>query len=239
MIAQGHAPSTRSVNSNGLRRILRWLWEESGAPKLDRSVPKTPGPRPRNVTTTRDVIDQLTRTLDLPLRLMILLCSDLAIRSGTALQIAPEHYDATSATLHFTTKMGEKLTLPVTEEIQELFGCCNLHDPRPFVTQLAKLNKPGRGQTIRRETLDQTAIDKRFQKLRATITTKHITFHDLRRTAAVRMYEQTGDLRAVQALLGHRSMNSTIWYLDHDLMPVSRITLELIKRPPAPERKLA
>jgi integrase len=53
------------------------------------------------------------------------------------------------------------------------------------------------------------------------------------------MYQQTGDIRTVQALLGHRSMASTIWYLDHDLMPVPRATLELIKRPPGPERRIA
>ena len=53
------------------------------------------------------------------------------------------------------------------------------------------------------------------------------------------MYELTGDLRAVQALLGHRTLIATIWYLDHDLKPVSRANLELIKRLPGPERKIA
>ena len=43
------------------------------------------------------------------------------------------------------------------------------------------------------------------------------------------MLEATGDLRDVQALLGHRSLASTIWYLDHDFSPINRATLELIK----------
>jgi len=45
------------------------------------------------------------------------------------------------------------------------------------------------------------------------------------------MLEATGDLRDVQAFLGHLSLHSTVIYLDHDLRPVKRHTLELIKRP--------
>jgi integrase len=57
-----------------------------------------------------------------------------------------------------------------------------------------------------------------------------ITPHDLRRTTAVNLYKTTRDVRDVQALLGHRSLQSTIWYLDHDLRPVKRSTLEIVKR---------
>ena len=53
----------------------------------------------------------------------------------------------------------------------------------------------------------------------------------LRRTAAVAMLEYTRDVRDVQALLGHRNLPSTLWYLDHDLRPIKRSTLELLKRP--------
>jgi site-specific recombinase XerD len=67
-------------------------------------------------------------------------------------------------------------------------------------------------------------------RLRAGIG-RRITPHDLRRTTAVAMLESTADIRDVQALLGHRTLNSTIWYLDHDLRPVKRSVLELIKRP--------
>jgi site-specific recombinase XerC len=55
--------------------------------------------------------------------------------------------------------------------------------------------------------------------------------HDLRRTTAVAMLRATHDLRDVQAILGHKNLTSTMWYLDHELRPVKRSTLELIKRP--------
>ena len=71
-----------------------------------------------------------------------------------------------------------------------------------------------------------------FAKLRTRAgITRRIIPHDLRRTTAVAMLRQTTDIRDVQALLGHRTLNSTIWYLDHDLRPVNRSTLELLKRP--------
>jgi site-specific recombinase XerC len=45
------------------------------------------------------------------------------------------------------------------------------------------------------------------------------------------MLRYTGDVRKVQALLGHRTLQSTIWYLDHDLNPLDASTLEAIKKP--------
>ena len=38
--------------------------------------------------------------------------------------------------------------------------------------------------------------------------------HSLRRTKATLIYRRTGNLRAVQLLLGHRKIESTVRYLD-------------------------
>lgn len=39
------------------------------------------------------------------------------------------------------------------------------------------------------------------------------TLHDLRRTAARELYDNTRDLRLVQALLGHANLAQSLWYL--------------------------
>jgi integrase len=79
-----------------------------------------------------------------------------------------------------------------------------------------------------------------YRRLLKTVGIKRkLTPHDFRRTTAVHLYEQTHDARDVQALLGHRSLGSTIWYLDHDLRPVNRNTLELIKLPTKRKEKVA
>jgi site-specific recombinase XerC len=53
----------------------------------------------------------------------------------------------------------------------------------------------------------------------------------MRRATAVAMLNETGDLRKVQALLGHRNLQSTFWYLDHDFNQINRSILEKIKHP--------
>jgi len=168
------------------------------------------------------------------MRLWILFCSDLAIRSGTAALISPQNYDAQRGLLHFSTKLGEKLTLPVTAEITTMLQTCDLHDPTPFVRQLhrATLAKEGRGHELTTKATYPHTLGTAFIRLRRKLgITRKLTPHDFRRTTAVKLYEQTGDARDVQALLGHRTLASTIWYLDHDLRPVKRSILELVKSP--------
>ena len=111
------SPFTRNNRLASLRRILRSLWEDNGAPKLDSSVPRTATPRPRAVTATREEIDALKTHAPADLRLFIALCADLAIRSGTAVRISPAEYDPARGTLRFTTKKGARVAIPVTAEV--------------------------------------------------------------------------------------------------------------------------
>jgi integrase len=213
-----------------MSRILRSLWENHGAPKLDRHLHRFPGLRPRNVTATEVERDTILAAAEPHLRLLILLCSDLAIRSGTAAKIAPEHYDRAQRALRFPTKCGERLTLPATTEISALIETCNPDDPAPYVYQLWRRAYTRGPRPF--ATNDPSRLRFQFKQLRERLgITRKLTLHDLRRTTAVAMLEATHDIRDVQALLGHRSLQSTIWYLDHDLRPVKRSTLEKLKRP--------
>jgi integrase len=211
-----------------VRWWLRWLWEEHGAQKLDGHIRRQTGVRPRNVTARPEEREALHAAAEPWLRLMLLFCEDTAIRSGTAQRLGPEHYDTETGQLTFTTKMGEKLTLPVTQEIADLLEQCDQQNPEPFVRQLwARIHKDNPKTT---HTAALPRYNRAFVQLRQDLgITRKLTFHDFRRTAAVAMYRLTRDLRDVQSLLGHRSMQSTVWYLDHDLRPVERHTLELVK----------
>lgn len=221
------------VNRHGaLRRILRWLWEEHGAPKLDNYVPRLSGTRPRNVTADRDTIERLLGAARPEMKLWLLLCSDLGIRSGTALRIGPEHYDKHAGTLSFTTKKAAALTLPVTGAVADLIDQCTLTNPLPFVTQLRLRTVGKMGRPRKNPTVNSHNMRKELADLRRTLgIAKRVTLHDLRRTTAVAIYKRTRDLHIVQAFLGHRNMQATIWYLDHDLQPVERATLEDAKHP--------
>jgi integrase len=226
----GYAHATRKAKANSLRKILRWLWEEHGAKKLDTEVRMHPGLRPRNVTATSDEIDSIIGAAEPALRLWILLCSDLGIRSGTASALAPNNYNPARQELRFTTKYGAKLTLPVTSAIAELLRECDRETTVSFVRQLWIRDFKGHGRPPLASVTDGNRLGKKFQELCSKQgITRRITPHDLRRTAAVGMLEQTGDIRDVQSLLGHRQLQSTLWYLDHDMRPLSRATIEAIK----------
>lgn len=165
------------------------------------------------------------------MRLWLLLCADLAIRSGTAINIAPAHYNAQRGTLSFTTKCDEHLTLPVTGEIQALIDQCDQNNPESFVRQLWRRQRARPYRGARLKTMSINRLRKQYAELRHQLGIRKITAHDHRRTAAVAMLEHTKDVREVQALLGHKNLGSTFWYLDHDLRPIQRETLEAIKRP--------
>jgi integrase len=221
------------VNRHGaLRRILRWLWEEHGAPKLDTYVPRLTGTRPRNVTADRASIDRILTAARPDMRLWLLLCSDLGIRSGTALRLAPDNYNQRAGTLSFTTKKAAALTLPVTADVAEYLDSCDLTSPQPFVTQLRVRAVGNMGRPRRNREVNSHNMRQEYATLRRSLgITKRITPHDLRRTTAVAVYKHTRDLHIVQSFLGHRNMQATIWYLDHDLQPLDRAILEDAKKP--------
>lgn len=214
-----------------------------GAPRLDDQIRRHPGIRPRNVTVTDDERTCLLNAANDHMRLFILLCSDLAIRAGTAVKINAENYNKERGILRFTTKKEEVVTLPVTQEIREMLDKCSMETSQSFIRQLwcaESSGKQGRGRRPGGGKIGRGQLTQDFAHLKDAVGIKRrITPHDLRRTTAVAMFEQTGDIRDVQSLLGHRSLQSTIWYLDHDLRPVKRSTLELIKRPAWARRAVA
>ena len=162
-------------------------------------------------------------------------------RSAAAQRLAsPRNYNPEARTLSFTTKKSAPLTLQVTAEIAAILANCRMDTAEPFTAQLRRQWKIGRkGHPMDHTNPDTVQVLRR--ELRAITARlgfqKRIVSHDLRRTAALRIHALTGDVTAVQALLGHSSLQSTIWYLDHDLKSISAATLEAMKKPFKPFRR--
>ncbi len=212
--------------------MLRVLWEEDGAPKLDHIVPRLTSIRPRTVTATREEIDALMQQASPTLRLLLLMCSDLAIRSGTAVELRPHNYDPHRRELRFRTKYDEKVGLPVTDELADALESLDLTSREPFITQQRRRDQPQHQHHRQHEVVDAHRLRAELATLRKELgINKRIVPHDLRRTAAVQLYRHTKNIRTVQSMLGHRNLQSTFWYLDHDLEPIDRADLEAIKRP--------
>jgi integrase len=229
--AMPYSALTRWLYAGAIRRLLRWLWEHHSAPKLDGAMRKYATPRPRNVTVRDDERAALLNAAPDHLRLWLLLCSDLAIRSGTAIRLGPNHYDQQRRTLTFTTKCDEALQLSTTDAIDAMIEKCDLNNSQPFVHQLWTRHYAKRRRGHPPTTYNVHALRQYLNQLRKRLGMRRVTLHDHRRTAAVAIYELTGDLRDAQTLLGHKNLQSTFWYIDHALRPISRETLETIKRP--------
>lgn len=211
------------------RRLLRWLWEHTGAGNFEEFIPRSAAMRPRNVVVTDEELSALMAHANVGTRLLLLLCVDLGIRSGTAAMLRRSDYDEFRRELRFVTKKGAAVTMPVTREIDELIRRTPESDGPLLWCWWSERSKRGQGAKLRPEMLKLQVQYYWHMTKRAAGITRDIRLHDLRRKAAVAMYEATGDVRDVQALLGHTSMSSTIWYLDHDLRPIKREVLEAIK----------
>jgi integrase len=169
------------------------------------------------------------------LQLWLLLCSDLAIRSGTAATLGPDQYDKQRQTLVFTTKMQEKVTLPVTTEIRKLIAKCSLESRVSFVRQLRLAEEnPG---NLKPHGGSSCFLNHQLQALLKNLGLRRVTPHDFRRTTAVAIYKETKDLLMVQALLGHSDPASTGWYLVAYRREVPATLLELVKKPMVPDHQ--
>ncbi len=129
------------------------------------------------------------------------------------------------------TKAGRVIHLPVTDELQRLFDAIpHTGEPRRAVDTAT----PYACQLHSRKNVSLITLRCDFWKLRQSLgITRNLRPHDLRRTTAVKAYELTGDLRVVQAILGHSQLRSTLQYLDHRNQTVQPALIEqLAKRTP-------
>lgn len=209
-------PAARYCRIAGLKYVLRYLIDAGAPHAIMQAIPRIVPPRPRAITYTDEERRQLIEAAPPFMRCMILLCSDVALRSGTAMQVTPRHYDRDARTISIATKGGTHVTLPTTDALDLLFAFVGrAHLDTPFVEQL-------HGGKI-----TQHGLQAAFAALSKSVGIRGKTLHDLRRTTAVRVMAITRDLRVVQHLLGHRNLDSTLYYLDHDTQSLDRDTLAL------------
>lgn len=168
-------------------------------------VPKVSLPSQRSLTANPDEFDRVLALCPLWMRTFLLFCRTMGLRHGEALSITPANYNPESRTLNFKRKMGGTSNLPVPPPLHQMIEIAR--DMNPHDSVLHSLGLKARktpGQTIGK-------IWRAAKKKAGANPNLHI--HDLRRTIATELYSASKDLRAVQTLLGHRSLNSTILYI--------------------------
>jgi len=182
-----------------MRALLQSLVPDGAPFGLCDCVPTITTPTPRETRFTASEIEQLLLLGSRGERLMILLCYDAGLRSGTASRVAWSHIHGNAIVIR--TKRQSVVTVPMSPRLSAL------------VHALPRVDGPllsiAHGRTITLSFWRQ-----RFTKLRREAgISERKTFHDLRRTIARDVYSLTQDLRIVQQLLGHQQLSSTLHYL--------------------------
>jgi site-specific recombinase XerC len=193
-------PSTVWTYRNELRHLCNAL-HQLGAPTIQ--MPRLPRPKPRAVTATPEELAKLFKDPPAWLRLFQFLYFQCGMRLSEALAVTPRSWNREQRTVTVRVKGGAHRTVTITADVENLFLSAGNPDPdEPFIFTLK-----GRSITAR-------GLEAAWQTWRKKCgVNPALTPHDLRRTAASIIYPATKDLRAVQELLGHKNLVSTLSYI--------------------------
>ena len=165
--------------------------------------------RPKHVWAIRTKlqIDHLTRDLalfNLAIDSKLRGCDLVAVRVD---DVAPNGYAVERASVR-QKKTGRPVRFEVTEPTRQAIDDFIKLEDKKLREFLFTGRRPGQGMTTRQyarllsEWLTSVGLDPHLYGI-----------HSLRRTKATLIYRRTGNLRAVQLLLGHTKIESTVRYL--------------------------
>lgn len=173
-------------------------------------MPKVRRPTPRETIATPEEIERLKAVSKSWMRLYITIAQNTALRRGDILRLSAANITADPAFgpgLRIEQqKTGRVVILPMTPQLAEAIDVLPPSDnpATPFLERAA-----GHAITAMMYGHEWAATRKRAG------VRSEITGHDIRRTVAVTLYDATRDLRVVQHVLGHKSLSSTLQYLEH------------------------
>lgn len=169
------------------------------------AVPKVVRPSQRTLIAQEDELRRIIDAVPLWMKTFILLCRLMGLRHGEAVAMTPAHYNPADRTLAFKRKMGGTSHIPVPIELQPAIDLARTMDPHESILVSLGMKKSDDPRDL---------IGRRWRAaVKKAKANPNLHIHDLRRTIATELYAHTKDLRAVQTLLGHRSMSSTILYI--------------------------
>lgn len=196
-----YAPNTVYIRVTKLRGILRTI-DRSLNTRSAEEVHLPRKPRPRTVTVSTEEIRTLIETAAPPLRFILTAMATMGLRWSEARDIEPANYNAEQRTVSIRVKGGKVKTFPVPDAVSTLISQAPEGEGR-VIDRYAGYTVPN----------DTSAGWWPNHKKRSGVRPE-IRPHDLRRTAACRLYAATNDIMAVQAFLGHDQLSSTAIYLE-------------------------
>jgi len=178
--------------------------------------PKVPQRLPDILSGTE--VDALLGAIE-PLlhRAVVMTAYGSGLRIREACSLRTEDIDAKRHLIHVRDgKRGRDRFVMLPERLQAFLReyWRQVRPPKPYLFPGAKPHRPITPGAVR--TVLQKAVRKTGLK-------KHVTLHALRHAFATHLLETGTDLRVIQALLGHRSMRSTVRYTHVSPQYVGRV----------------
>ena len=202
-------PGTRMTYHTGLRRVL----EAVGAPlEAYRAIPHVKAPGPRLITVPDDEFERVFAVASLPLRFCMLAARECAIRSGTIYKLSPANIR--DGHIVAVTKNSQPIIVPVSPRLRAIIRVAQENAETPETPILQTLG-------LRASNFWKSVISRHLARAQSLANAGNWYMHDLRRTAAQRLYAATGDLRAAQSLLGHSNLTATLHYLAREREPIT------------------
>lgn len=220
----GLEASSLALRLSALRSFFDWLVSQGELPANPAkgiSTPKAPRHLPKNID-----VDDVNRLLDIDIndplavrdRAMLEVMYGAGLRLSELVNIDCKNIDLASGEVWVTGKGSKERRLPMGRSaVQWLEHWLNLRElfgPDDDALFLSKLGKR----------ISARNVQKRFAEwgIRQGLNS-HVHPHKLRHSFATHMLESSGDLRAVQELLGHANLSTTQIYTHLDFQHLASV----------------
>ena len=220
----GLQPASLALRLSALRSFLDWLMTQgviSANPAKGVATPRTPRHLPKNMD-----VDDVNRLLDIDLndplavrdRAMMEVMYGAGLRLSELTGIDLNHLDMESGEVWVLGKGSKERRLPIGRTailwLEHWLAVRELFAPQDNALFLSKQGKR----------ISARNVQKRFAEWGVKQgLTAHVHPHKLRHSFATHILESSGDLRAVQELLGHANLTTTQIYTHLDFQHLASV----------------
>ncbi|MEZ8037956.1 tyrosine-type recombinase/integrase, partial [Vibrio crassostreae] len=204
-LIQTHSWSTIKLDRNGLQFFYRytldkqWEWLNIVKPPQVKRLP--------DILTPQQVSSLISHTRQTRYQVFFLTLYSMGLRLGEGLNLTVHDIDSQTMRVHIREgKGGKDRMVPLPQRTLKALRVHWLTHKHPYYLF------PGLG-TCRDTPMDRGGIQKTMKLvLKECGIQKHASPHSLRHCFATHLLEQGLDLRSLQTLLGHASLNTTARY---------------------------
>lgn len=205
IVASGRSDSCVRVATYALRGFLEHVLERADAKLAKLPRPRQPKRLPE-VLSTGEVAAILDSAPSPKYRAAFMLCYGAGLRTDEVVHLLPRHIDSQRMLIRVEQGKGKKdRTVMLSKSLlEELRSCWRRYAPKCYLIEGKHPGQP----------IDATSIQRAFRLAREHAgVSKRVTPRSLRHAFATHLIERGTNLRVVQSLLGHQSLNTTAVYI--------------------------